>query len=47
MAVAEDDRRVRTLDSARMNVARGTMRRTGIAQGRVEEGSKVKPDVLL
>src|SRR5579864_955709 len=46
MAVADAERRVRTLDSARMNVANGAMSRNGTAQGSVVDGSKVKPDDL-
>jgi hypothetical protein len=39
-----DDRRVRTLDRARMNAARGAMTISGTAHGRAVEGSNVKPD---
>ena len=43
MAVADADRRVRTLDSASRNVAKGAMRRSGTAHGSALTGSNVKP----
>src|SRR5579864_629681 len=43
MARFADDRRVRTLDRARMKPASGASRMSGTAQARVVEGSKVKP----
>jgi hypothetical protein len=46
MVVALADLRVRTLDRASTNVAKGAISRTGTAQGRVVVGSNVKPDVL-
>src|SRR5579864_2401135 len=46
MVVADADRRVRTLDRARTNVANGAMSRNGTAHGSVLAGSNVKPDDL-
>src|ERR1700740_2218316 len=46
MAVADAERRVRTLESARTNVANGAMSRNGTAHGSVVVGSNVKPDDL-
>jgi hypothetical protein len=39
-----DDRRVRTLDRARMKAARGAMMIRGTAHGSAVVGSNVKPD---
>jgi hypothetical protein len=43
MAVAEADRRVRTLERASRNVASGNMSSSGTAHGNALTGSNVKP----